>query len=539
MQKKLLETINNLLSSSFYLKTFNRLYPIFKKPPYLQINQTIISNFTKLIIIAFFSLSSCTLQPKYSKPKSPISEQEINDLEIIEKNKNEAEKKAEELLVESNTKEVLWRDYFIDNNLQKIIETALDNNRNLKIAGLNIEAARSYYRISRADLMPQITAQNYELRTKSYNYNYQKYSNFYSRLALTAFELDFFGKLRSLKDAALQDFFATQQAHDSVKISLIAEVANAYIDFITNHQNMVLAYEISQIANDKFEIAKIRYENGIDSREQLLAEKTLLNNAKISLANYQKIVSQSKNILQTLVGNYDEKIFDSYDYIQELEDIKIAQDLLRFIPSSKLLKRPDIQQAESNLKSANANIGAARAAFFPSFMITGNIGYNSNKLDNLFSSSTKAWTFSPQVNLPIFSGGANMANLKLSHIRKKIEIVNYEKAIENAFKELKDQLAIRKSIDEQLALSKDILNLQNEIYKISLAKYDLGNESKYNMLSQKISFLRSKQEFLQIKKDHFSNLINIYKTLGGGLEKEGKEVKVWINQIEVFKNFLS
>lgn len=479
--------------------------------------------FVNLLIIFTFS---CTLQPKYKKPESPISEDKINNLEIIKTNNSKEQKEAEDLLVDESYSEVLWRDYFVDDKMQKVINLALENNRDLKIAALNIEAARSYYRISKSDLMPQISAQNYQVKTKAYNYNYQKYTNFYSRLALTAFELDFFGRLRSLKDASLQDFFATKQAHDSVKISLIAEVANAYIEFITNHQNMMLSYEIVEAANDKFEISKIRYENGVDSKEQFLAEKTLLNNAKISLANYQKIVSQSKNILQTLIGKYDVSIFDDFDHIQEIEDIKIARDLLKFIPSSKLLQRPDIQQAEYVLKSANANIGAARAAFFPSIMLTGNIGYNSNKLSNLFSSSTAAWTFSPQIDIPIFTGGAGIANLKLSHIRKKIEITNYEKAIENAFKELKDQLATQKAIDEQLKLSQDILNLQNEIYKITVAKYDLGNESKYNALSQKINFLRTKQEFLQTKKDYLSNLIVIYKVLGGGLEKDKNELKI-------------
>lgn len=464
-------------------------------------------------------INSCTLAPKYEKPASPIALEKISEIEIVKNNKKSAIKKAEATIVEPITSEVLWRDYFIDDKLQEIIELTLKNNRDLKVAALNIEAARSYYRISRADLLPQISAQNSLTKTKSSGSNYQPTTSFASKLALTSFEIDLFGKLRSLKDAALQDFFATQQAHDTVQISLIAEVLNAYLEFLLNHQNMILAYDIVQAAEEKFRITQIRYDNGIDSKAKFLEEKTQLNNAKITLANYKKTVSQNKNILQILIGSYDKTIFDGYSAIQELDDIKIAHDLLRFIPSSKLLSRPDILQAEYGLKAANANIGAARAAFFPSIMLTGDIGYSSNKLNKLFSSSS-IWSYSPQINIPIFSGGSNIANLKLSHIRKKIEIVKYEQAIQNAFKELLDQLAIKKSAQEHLKLSTEIVELQDEVYEITLAKYDFGNESKYNMLSQKINFLKTQQQYLQSKKDYLSNLINLYKVLGGGVRAD-------------------
>ncbi len=466
-----------------------------------------ISRFSLILLI----VSSCTLEPKYKKPTSPISQEKIESLDV---NKNH--------FSDGMINDIAWQDFFIDKNLQKIVDLALEKNRDLELATLNIEAARSYYGITRSDLMPDIDLQTSYSRSKSAGFFSKPLSVFSSQLALTSFEIDFFGKFRSLKNSALQDFFATQQAHNSLQISLIAEVVNSYLEFILNHQNMMIAQEIAKINQDQYEIIKMRYENGIDSKSTYLSQKTTLNQAKINLTNYRKIVSQNKNILQNLIGDFDQKIFDSYEEIVEIDQIKIAKDLLKFIPSSKLLDRPDIQQAEFKLKSANANIGAARAAFFPSIMLTSSAGYGSNSLGDIYKLKS-VWNFTPQINLPIFSGFANWSNLKLTHVRKKIEIVKYEQAIQNAFKEMSDQLASRKAIDEQLKLMQETLKLQNEVFEISLAKYSLGNESKFNMLNQKIVYLQTKQQYLKTKKDQLTSLINLYKVLGGGLQNYQKQ----------------
>jgi len=474
------------------------------------------------VFLSIALLKSCTLEPKYQKPASPIAKEKITEIEIIKSNKSNIVKEIERDIVEPIRDEVLWRDFFTDKNLQKVIEISLENNRDLKISALNIEAARSYYGISRAALFPQINAINLVDKEKSSASNYRTETSFASQLAITSFEIDFFGKLRNLKKSALQDFFSTQQARDAVQISLIAEVANAYLQFLLNHQNMMIALEIANASEQQFQITKMRYESGIDAKAIYLSQKTQLNQAKLNLASAQNQVSQSKNILRVLVGNYDKNIFDNLKQIQEIDDIIIAYDLLRFMPSTKLLNRPDIQQAEFNLKAANANIGAARGAFFPSIMLTGSAGYSSDKLNNLFSPHS-VWRYTPQINLPIFSGLANWSNLKLSHIRKKIEIVKYEQAIENAFKELLDQLAIKKATTERLSLSQEILELQQEIYNITLARYDLGNEAKFNMLQQKIIKLQSQQQYITSKTSHLSNLVNLYKTLGGGIESYKKQ----------------
>ena len=257
----------------------------------------------------------------------------------------------------------------------------------------------------------------------------------------------------------------------------------------------------------------MRYESGIDPKVRYLDQKNKLNQAKIDLANYQQIVSKNKNILKFLLGNSDKQVFN-YEEIDLIDEVQFDEKLLSFIPSIKLLQRPDIQQAEFNLKAANANIGAARAAFFPSIMITGSAGYSSSKLDDLFSNPL-SWSYTPKISLPIFSGLSNWSNLNLSHIRKKIEIVKYEQTIERAFKELLDYLAVKKSTQAQLELSQEIFDLQSEIYQISLSRYNLGNESKFNNLNQNIIFLKAKQQYLEAKKNHLSSLINIYKALGG------------------------
>lgn len=465
-----------------------------------------IRNVIKLIIITLI-FSSCSLAPKYIKPKSPISQ-----------------KKIDQLFSSKNHKDILWQDFFIDQDLIKIINLSLKNNRDLKIAALNIEQARAQYNVSLSNIFPKISASSSLERASQSSNNYKPTNNFTAKLALTNFEIDLFGKLQSIKNSNKQLYLSSKQNHKIIKISLIAQIVDSYIRFIANHQKMIYSYKIKNAIEQKYNIAKIRYENGIDSKSNLIEQKARLNNAKINLANDQNIVSQSRNLLQILIGNYDKKIFDNYTKIKEIDDIKIAHKSLNFIPSSKLLSRPDIKRAEHNLKAANANIGAARAMFFPSIMLTSNIGYASNQLTDL-STTRSIWNIGPKIDLPIFSAGSNYANLSLAKIRKKIEIINYQKAIEIAFKELKDQLSKKKSIDQELELAQEIFDLKHNEYDITKTKYDIGSESKYNLIDQQIVLYQAKQNYIDYKQEHLINSINLFKILGGGIEL-AKEIEL-------------
>ena len=465
-----------------------------------------IRNVIKLIIITLI-FSSCSLAPKYKRPESPISQQKID-----------------QLFSSTDHKDILWQDFFIDQDLIKIINLSLENNRDLKIAALNIEQARAQYNVSLSNIFPKISASSSLERASQSSNNYKPTNNFTAKLALTNFEIDLFGKLQSIKNSNKQLYLSSKQNHNIIKISLIAQIVDSYIRFIANHQKMIYSYKIKNAIEQKYNIAKIRYENGIDSKSNLIEQKARLNNAKINLANSQNIVSQSRNLLQILIGNYDKKIFDNYTTIKEIDDIKIAHKSLNFIPSSKLLSRPDIKRAEHNLKAANANIGAARAMFFPSIMLTSNIGYASNQLTDL-STTRSIWNIGPKIDLPIFSAGSNYANLSLAKIRKKIEIINYQKTIEIAFKELKDQLSKKKSIAQELKLAQEIFDLKHNEYDIIKTKYDIGSESKYNLIDQQIALYQAKQNYINYKQEHLINSINLFKILGGGIEL-AKEIKL-------------
>jgi multidrug efflux system outer membrane protein len=263
--------------------------------------------------------------------------------------------------------------------------------------------------------------------------------------------------------------------------------------------------------SEKFKFSELRYKTGLDSQTQLLTAQAAIETARITRDSYIKIVEQDKNALMALTGVFDEK---SLPQNISLDDIKIAEDLLEFVPSEALLLRPDIRQAEHSLKSSNANIGAARAAFFPSITLSGTYGYGSRDLNTLLDSRT--WTFTPQINLPIFTGGRNLANLDSANADKKIQIGNYEKVIQNAFREALDQFAQREAISKQLKSYDKIFAARNKFYNLSQSKHKVGSSSANELLDAKISMLAAKQSNITAKKEYIANLITLYKVLGGG-----------------------
>lgn len=447
-------------------------------------------------LLLLSALTACTLAPKYQTPKVEIS-----------------------LNAEDETKpkiaKISWQEFFNSPDIQRVIKMALKNNRDLKIANLNIESAQATQGVARANLLPQINAVGTETRQKAAGgfASFTPKKQFRTNLTLTSYEIDFFGRLRSLKKAALENFLAQEQAVKTIKISLIAETANAYAQLLCDSEILEVLQESINAQNQRFELSKARYENGIDSQTDLLNATATIESAKTNLEIYKKLITQDKNALLTLMASFDAK-----DLPQDhsLNDIIINENLLNFTPSKSLLSRPDIQQAEHILKSANADIGAARAAFFPTISLTGNYGYGSRELNGLFDSRT--WAFTPQISLPIFSGGRNFANLEIANVRKKVEIINYEKTIQAAFSEALNGFAQRESVANQLKSFEQILNARQKSQQISQAKLAAGISSKLNVIDAKISFLAAKQNELNAKKEYFTNAIDLYKILGGGAE---------------------
>jgi multidrug efflux system outer membrane protein len=448
-------------------------------------------------LISFVTiLCSCTMDPKYSRPK----------VEVPFKSTSQNQSKITT---------ISWENFFQSPDLQRVIKLALDNNRDLKIANLNIESVQANYGIVRSNLLPTINATASETRqgVPSAFSGIMPKKQFKANVTLASYEVDFFGKLRSLKKSAMEDFLASEQARNITKISLISETANAYAQILLDRQILEIAKDNLESQRKKYELTELRYKNGVDSQTTLLNAEAAFESSNANCEAYKKLVEQDSHALMVLTGSFDEKVLPQD---KNINDIKIAEDLLNFIPSEDLLSRPDIQHAEHILKSANANIGAARAAFFPSITLTGSYGYGSNSLNGLFDS--RSWNFSPQINLPIFTGGKNFANLDLANVKKKTEIAKYEKAIQNAFRETLDQLAERESVGRQLNSQNKILDARKKSYEISTKKHSEGANSSLNVLDDKISLLLAKQNQAVVKKGYIANLIALYKVLGGGSE---------------------
>lgn len=437
------------------------------------------------------------MAPKYVKPEAPVPFQSAQ----------EAGKKK--------IAAVKWQEYFTSPDLQRVIQMALDHNRDLKTAMLNVEIAEGTHGVARSNLLPTINATASETRqgVPSGFASFTPRKQFRANVGFTSYELDFFGRLRSLKSAALEDFLASAAAQQVTKITVIAETANAYAQLLLDQQLLEIAAENAKAQQERCDLIEKRYQNGIDSQLTLLNAQALSEGAKASVENYKKIVEQDKNALMALTGIFNER---SLPKVGSLSDIEINDDLLDFVASENLLLRPDIQQAEHNLKSANANIGAARAAFFPTITLTGTYGYGSKSLDTLWDN--QSWTFNPQITLPIFSGGRNIANLDVANARKNLQIVTYEKTIQTAFREALDNLAARKSVVNQLQSYEKSLSARQKSYNLSEAKHQEGIFSANDVIDSKISLFSARQNQLTTQKEMIANLITLYKVMGGGAE---------------------
>lgn len=462
-------------------------------------------------------INGCTMFPDYLRPNLSVSETWHAEAPLP-KLSEEDEKIA---------KDIAWQKFFFSNGIQKVIDAALANNRDLRIAALNVEAARALYRVERSDLLPNITAGATSARqkvTKAQSTSNPLFSTqrqyitstYTANLATTAFELDLFGRLRSQNKAALETYFATQSARNATQISLVAEVANAYLQWLADRKILALVKETLKAQEKSYDLISKSYEKGVASRLDLAQVRQAVETARTNLALYTRRVTQDENALVLLMGV---KTLDPSLYDEKLDNVGLLEALPVGLPSEVLLIRPDVQRAEHELLSANANIGAARAAFFPTISLTGTLGYASSDLDNLFSGAASgAWSFAPQLTLPIFQGGRNIANLDYAEVVKKTSVANYEKAIQTAFKEVSDELVARNTLDDELTAQHQLVEATQESYDLSYARYKEGIDNFLNVLDAQRSLFSAQQQEIEIEKQRLANLVNLYKVLGGGTE---------------------
>lgn len=414
--------------------------------------------------------------------------------------------------------DMAWQQFIVDENLRKMVELALEHNRDLRVAALNIDRARAQYQIQRADSFPSLginaAGNNQRLPADLAPGGETAISRQYSAgVGMSAYELDLFGRVRSLNDAALQRYLATQEARKTVQISLVAEVAHAYLALGADQERLQLAIRTLESQSKSYELTRRSHDLGVASMLDLRQAQTVVESARVDVARFTSLIAQDKNVLAFLVG--DSIPSELLPQSQKDDKVTLAQ-LNAGVPSEVLLRRPDVLQSERLLQAANANIGAARAAFFPSISLTASAGTTSSALSGLFDGGTGFWSFVPQLNLPIFEGGRNRANLKVSEIDRDIALAQYEKAIQSAFREVADGLAEQDTLDEQLAAQTALVEATTDYHVLSEARFRRGVDSYLNVLDAQRSLYTAQQGLITLRLTKNSNHVTLYKVLGGG-----------------------
>ncbi|WP_017345910.1 efflux transporter outer membrane subunit [Pantoea sp. A4] len=450
------------------------------------------------------TLSGCNLQPHYTRPALPVANQ-WNDTA------------APGQLTAADTP---WGDFFTDPTLKQLIASALKNNRDLKVAALNVEAAQAQLGITKAALMPSVDASlsktathlpgNLYSTATSGPVTYQQYEG---NLAVSSWELDFFGRLRSLRDQALESYLADQSTQQATQLSLVAEVAQAYITLCADSDLQKLAVATAASQNQSLLLTQAKLAAGTVTEQDVLQAKTTVKSAEADVAKYARERQQAVNALQLLLGA---PVPAGVAEQASLHKTWVFPALKADLPSQVLTRRPDIMAAEHTLKAANANIGAARAAFFPSISLTASGGSASAGLNNLFDAGTAAWSFAPSISLPIFDGGKNRASLNAAKVSQRIEVADYEKAIQQAFKEVSDALTGVNTYQQEVLARQEEQDTSDKYYQLAKVRYDSGADDYLNLLTAQRSRYSAQQEYISTLSDSLAQKVTLYKVLGGG-----------------------
>ncbi|NMV42143.1 efflux transporter outer membrane subunit [Ralstonia insidiosa] len=462
-----------------------------------------------LAAAAAATLAGCTLAPTYHRPDAPVAQDWPADAPHAAQGAATSQVAAAD---------IGWRDFFADARLQALITLALQNNRDLRVATLQVEKARAQYQIQRADLFPSIAASAAGTRARTpgdlNGLGRATVGNDYSAgLGFTAYELDLFGRVRSLKNEALETYFSTLAAQRSAQITLVSGVASQYLSWLGAQAQVQLAQGTLASYERSLALTQRSFEVGASSALDLAAAETARNTAQTALAASKLQAAQAEHALVVLIG---QPLPAELPTGGGLDAQRLLTDLPAGLPSDLLERRPDILQAEHTLKAANADIGAARAAFFPRITLTGSYGTASAAFSDLFRGGQGAWSFGPSISLPIFAGGANLANLRVSEANKKIAVAQYEKAIQTAFQEVSDALSGRALLDEQLTAQQALVQSEGKRYLLSEARAQRGVDSALTLLDAERSLFNAQQSLITLRVSRLNNLVTLYKALGGG-----------------------
>ena len=466
------------------------------------------------LLLAGSALSACNLAPNYVRPSGAVPTA-LPEGGVYPRAATDA----------PDVTAIGWRDFFTDDRLRQVIQLGLDNNRDLRVAAANVLQARAQYRVQRADILPSISANGAATYTNSAGAaattggaaggGSTDIQYFQANVGFSAFELDLFGRLRNLSKAALEQYFATEEAQRTTRISLIAEIATAWLTLASDQDQLRLSQNTLKTFEQTLDLTRAQFRFGVASELESRQAETNYQAARNDIATLQTKIAQDQNALNLLVGTTV-----AADLLPAaLGDGRVTRDALPANLSSEvLLRRPDVLQAEHQLIAQNANIGAARAAFFPRISLTAALGTISSGLTGLFGAGTGTYNVAPSVALPLFDAGRNKGNLDYAKASQQAAVATYEKTIQTAFREVADALAQRGTIDEQVSAQTARASAAQVSAKLSDARYRAGVDSFLVALDAQRTAYAAEQQLVTTRTTRSSNLIELYRALGGGLQ---------------------
>lgn len=447
------------------------------------------------------ALSGCSMIPDYQRPDNPSPLPEQQD--------------ASEQLT---AVDIGWRDFYQDEPLQQLIGLSLNNNRNLQATALMVEQLRAQYRIRRAERLPMLDGQGgYSRQRFSANANEFGQSGIFEEysvgVGIPSWEIDFFGRLDSLEQAALSEYLSQEATLKSTQLTLVSEVADAYLSWQASLAQLGLAESTRKAREESYRLIERRYEGGLSSELALRQAETALHEARIAEAEFQQQANQNFTLLELLVG----QPLNKADYQAQWQTATLLRKLPDNLQSDALLQRPDVAAAELNIKAANANIGAARAAFFPRISLTSSLGLAATTPANLLESSSRTWQIAPQFSIPLIDWGINDANLDVAELQKEISVVRYQEVIQTAFKEVFDELQARQTLEDQLTAQQDLTKATARSLELAEKRFDAGVDSYLEVLDAQRSLIDAQLAEIATDLARLRNQLTLYKALGGGL----------------------
>jgi multidrug efflux system outer membrane protein len=455
--------------------------------------------------------AGCTMAPKYNRPNAPVPAAWPAGAvyQGVQPGTNTPD-----------ARQLRWREFFTDEKLQQVIATALTNNRDLRVAALNVQLARAEYGIQEGDLWPTVNATGL-LAEQHIPPNVQGFpesltiKSYSANLGVASWEIDFFGRIRSLKDEALQQYLATAQGWRGAQILLVSSVAGAHLSLAADRESLALAETTLAAQQDTFNMIQRRHDLGLVADLDVERAQTQVEGARRDIANFKQLIAQDENTLSLLVGSpVPEDLLPT-----RLDGIAPLKELNPGLSSAVLLSRPDVLQAEDQLKAANADIGAARAAFFPEISLTGALGTSSRDLTGLFKPGSGAWNYAPQIVMPVFDARTWSAH-KAAKVEQEIAVTQYEKAIQSAFREVADALAIRGTVDQQVEAQQSLVQAVAETLRLSNSRYNMGIDSYLSVLDAQRSLYAAQQGLVSLHLAKLANQVRLYAALGGGCDPE-------------------